>query len=124
MDFKNFECCKSCERMQKCKAPCDVFLNSKEMQQLDKTVFDNSMRVDHRMENNHAKKARRKFLRLKKIINRDIKVDQQIRYIQNGMKSVGKVIQITNALLVLKGTNYNETINFTDIFTDNIKILG
>ena len=42
MELEDFKCCRKCERIETCQAPCHKFLNAAEMKCLDKKVFDHS----------------------------------------------------------------------------------
>ena len=121
MEVKKFECCEKCGK-DNCKAPCGKFLNCKENDQLDREFFDHNFRKLTEMKKS-ATEAEIRYVKLKNKILKEAKVSGILKFQDNKGQSEGKIIQITDYFITVK-CNYLKNVNFRDVFTKDVSILG
>ncbi len=121
MEVKKFKCCIECGK-ENCPAPCHKFINSKENDVLDRKFFNHNFQGMVEMKKS-ATEAEIKYAKLKSEILKEINVNEILKFKDNKGQSEGKVIQITNYFITVK-CNYPKNVNFRDIFTKDVSILG
>lgn len=126
MELEDFKCCRKCERIETCQAPCHKFLNAAEMKCLDKKVFDHSgLEINPEKA---KKEAELKFKSAREKVLSKAKLNKKMTFIVKKWRDeevdTGKVTQITDAFIVLKCLKYIKTINFRDVLTKDVVILN